>query len=78
MVVFETEDGLFLADGYHRMVAALRESRETIEAEIRLGSGTDALEYAAAARARQRGITPEEVKEHTIRRYGCGTSERRT
>jgi len=37
---------------------------------------TDALEYAAAAGTRQRGLTPEEVKEDIIRRYGYGTRNR--
>jgi len=69
---------LFLVDGYHWVVAALREGRETIEAEVRWGSRTDALEYAAAVGARQRGLTPEEVKGHIIRRYGYGTTERGT
>jgi ParB-like chromosome segregation protein Spo0J len=42
VVVFETEDGLLLADGYHRVAAALREGRETIEAEVRSGTRAEA------------------------------------
>src|SRR5437667_11829090 len=38
VVVFETEDGLLLADGYHRIAAAVREGRATIEGEVRKGS----------------------------------------
>lgn len=76
VVVFETEDGLLLVDGYHRVAAAVREGRETIEAEVRPGSRTEALEYAAALGARQRDLSPEEVEEHIIRRYGSWTTER--
>ena len=70
VVVFETEDGLLLADGYHRIAAAMREGRTTIEAEVRRGSRREALEYAAAAGARQRGLSPEEVMDHVVERYG--------
>ncbi len=78
VVVFETEDGLLLADGYQRVAAALREDRETIEAEIRLGSRADALDYAAAAGARQRGLTPEEVKECIVPPQSKAPSEAKT
>jgi hypothetical protein len=47
VVVFDTEEGLLLADGYHRVAAARRRGLETIEAEVRLGSRQDALRYAA-------------------------------
>jgi ParB-like chromosome segregation protein Spo0J len=42
--VFDTEEGLLLADGYHRVAAALKEGRKTVEAEVRRGSRHDALE----------------------------------
>jgi ParB-like chromosome segregation protein Spo0J len=76
VVVFETEDGLLLADGYHRIVAALREGHEAIEADVRKGSRKDALEYAAAAGARQRGLSPEEVRDHIVERYGPDSTDR--
>jgi ParB-like chromosome segregation protein Spo0J len=62
-----TDDGLFLADGYHRIAAALKEGRETVEAEVRSGSSHDALLYAAAVGAAQQGLSPDEVKEHILR-----------
>lgn len=37
VVVFETDEGLMLADGYHRVEAAMRRGQTTIEAEIRPG-----------------------------------------
>ncbi len=69
VVVFDTEEGLLLADGYHRVAAARRLGRKTVEAEVRTGSRHDALLYAAAVGAAQRGISPEEAASY-IRRRG--------
>jgi ParB-like chromosome segregation protein Spo0J len=66
VVVFQTDEGLLLADGYHRVAAALREGRETIEAEVRSGSRRDALEYATAVGAAQRGITSQEARKRIL------------
>jgi ParB-like chromosome segregation protein Spo0J len=68
VVVFATEEGLLLADGYHRLAAARKEGRETIEAEVRTGSRHDALEYAMAVGAAQRGLSPDEARQHILRR----------
>ena len=38
VVVFDTPEGLLLADGYHRLAAARRRGLETVEAEVRAGS----------------------------------------
>jgi ParB-like chromosome segregation protein Spo0J len=73
--VFETEDGLLLADGYHRIAAALREGHQAIDADVRKGSREDALEYAAVAGARQRGLSPQEVKDHIVAKYGLGWTD---
>jgi uncharacterized ParB-like nuclease family protein len=59
VVVFETEEGLLLADGYHRLAAALAEGQETIEAEVRHGSRQDALAYAVTLGAAQKDKSPE-------------------
>ena len=75
VVVFETEDGLLLADGYHRIAAAVREGQATIEAEVRKGTRKEALEYAAAAGACQRGLSPDEVKDHIVEKYGPGSAD---
>lgn len=61
VVVFDTPEGLLLADGYHRLVAARRRGLETVEAEVRSGSRHDALRYAAKVGAAQRGISPKEA-----------------
>jgi hypothetical protein len=68
VVVFETEEGLLLADGYHRIAAALKDGRTTIEADVRRGSRHDALEYAAAVGAAQRGMSSDEVRKHVLKR----------
>ena len=68
VVVFETPEGLLLADGYHRVAAAQRAGRLTIHADIRLGSRGDALRYAAAQAAAERGITEAEALEAIIQR----------
>jgi len=77
LVVFDTPEGLLLADGYHRLAAARRRGLETIEAEVRSGSRHDALRYAAKVGAAQRGISPEEAASY-IERYAKDrrTSER--
>ena len=61
VVVFDTAEGMLLADGYHRVAAARRRGLETIEAEVRRGSRHDALRYAATVDAEQHGISPEDA-----------------
>ena len=68
VVVFDTPEGLLLADGYHRVAASRRLGLETVEAEVRCGSRHDALRYAARVGAAQRGISPEEAVSY-IERY---------
>jgi hypothetical protein len=68
VVVFDTPQGLLLADGYHRMAAARRLGRKTVEAEVRAGSRHEALRYAAEVGGVQRGISAEEAASH-IRRH---------
>jgi len=61
VVVFETEDGLLVADGYHRVAAAQRSGAKTIAAEVRRGSRADALRYATQLGSAQRGLSAEEI-----------------
>jgi ParB-like chromosome segregation protein Spo0J len=70
VVVFETEDGFLLADGHHRIAAAVAEGRDTVEADVRHGSRHDALAYAVAVGASQRGLSLKTVKRHVLDRYG--------
>lgn len=75
VVAFRTELGLLLADGYHRVAAAQARGLEVIDAEIRDGSTHDALRYAIAVGAGQRGLSEEEVMRHLRQRLG---GDRRT
>ena len=74
VVAFDTGDGLLLADGYHRVAAAQRRGRETIEAEVSPGSRRDALLYAVAVGAVQRGISLDQAAAY-IRRRGRRSPE---
>ena len=75
VIVFETEKGLLLADGYHRLAAAMAEGKKTIEAEVRHGSRHDALAYAVTVGAAQKDMSPQEVAERILKRYGEGTRD---
>jgi ParB-like chromosome segregation protein Spo0J len=75
VVVFETEEGLLLADGYHRLAAAVAEGKETIEAEVRHGSRHDALAYAVTVGPAQKDMSREEAEERILKRYGEGTRD---
>lgn len=68
VVVFDTGEGLLLADGYHRVAAARQRGQETIKAEVRCGSRHDALMYAARVAAAQQGISPEDAAGYIRRR----------
>ena len=67
VVVFDTPEGLLLADGYHRLAAARRSGLKTVEAEVRAGSRHEALRYAAEVGSAQRGISSEEAASHIHR-----------
>ena len=70
VVAFRTEQGLILADGYHRVAAAQARGLDTIEAEIRHGSAHDALRYAATIAAEQRGLSQEAIMRRLRQRSG--------
>lgn len=65
VVVFESADGLLLADGYHRVEAARRRGETTIEAEIRPGGHRGAMRYAGRERAFRH--EPEAHREDIVR-----------
>jgi ParB-like nuclease domain len=48
ITVFEVEDRLLLADGFHRHAAAIMLGKRTIPAEIRSGTLSDALDFVAS------------------------------
>jgi hypothetical protein len=68
VTVFRLPGGLLLVDGYHRLAAARRLGRTTVPAEVRTGSETDALRFAAAHAAGERGVSEEDARD-AIRRW---------
>jgi ParB-like chromosome segregation protein Spo0J len=47
VTVFEVEGRWLLADGFHRFAAAVKLGREMIQAEVRVGTFSDALDFVA-------------------------------
>jgi ParB-like chromosome segregation protein Spo0J len=70
VVAFGTDQGLLLADGWHRVAAARARGLDTIEAEIRQGTAHDALRYAVTVAAKQRGLSQQEVMRRLRQRSG--------
>jgi hypothetical protein len=70
VVAFRTDQGLLLADGYHRAAAAQARGLDTIEAEIRQGTAHDALRYAVTVGAKQHGLSQHEVMRRLRQRSG--------
>jgi hypothetical protein len=48
VTVFDVEERWLLADGFHRHAAAVRLGKETIRAEIRVGTFNDALDFVSS------------------------------
>jgi ParB-like chromosome segregation protein Spo0J len=48
ITVFEVDDRLLVADGFHRHAAAILLGKRTIPAEVRVGSFTEALDFVAS------------------------------
>jgi hypothetical protein len=75
VVLFQTDEGLLLADGCHRVAAARVRGARTVLAEVRRGSREEALRYAVERAAAERGVSPEaaraRIREHSAGRWGC-------
>jgi len=53
----------YLADGFHRVEAAMRAGRDTVEADVQLGTFTDALRYALGCNAKHgKRVTNEDKR----------------
>jgi hypothetical protein len=63
ITVFDTAEGLLVADGYHRIAAARRLGREWIELELHRGTKHDALAFAVENARRERGLSAEQARE---------------
>src|SRR4051794_18200207 len=71
VVVFQTEDGLLLVDGHHRMAAARSRGARTVTADLRDGSREDALRYAVERATAEREVSSD-VARARIRAHSGG------
>lgn len=66
--VFDTPEGLLLADGFHRFAAAQRLGQNKVKANVHKGTREEALEFAVIANTKNADpLTPEE-RDDGIRR----------
>lgn len=66
--VFDTPEGLLLADGFHRAAAATRLGLNEIEANVRKGTRQEAAEHAVIANTRNGDPLSTEERNDGIRR----------
>lgn len=66
VVVFHDGSRYFLADGFHRVLAAKRNDWREIDADVRVGTKTDALWFALAANKANGWRLTEADKKHAI------------
>ena len=66
ITVFEHEDRIYLADGFHRLRAHEREGRTEIEAEVHAGTREDALWWALGANRAHGERLSSADKKHAI------------
>ena len=66
--VFDTPEGMLLADGFHRWAAAERLGHPAIEANVREGSREDAMEWAVVANTKHGEQFTREERDDGIRR----------
>ena len=76
VVVFRTERGLLLVDGYHRVEAALRAGRVTVPAVVIEGSTGEALRHAARVGAVEMGVSEDEALRRILTRYSPPQADR--
>ena len=66
VIVYYDGEAYWLADGFHRVEAARKVERETIEAEIREGSDRDAILHGIGANARHGLRRTQADKRHAV------------
>lgn len=72
VVVFELEDHtLLLADGYHRVAAAQLDGRTTVQADVRVGTKKQALQFAIDVARAEWGVSADQARD-AIRHYSGG------
>jgi hypothetical protein len=75
IVAFRTEDGLILADGYHRVAAARKAGVDIIPAEVRDGSRREVLQFAVSKGAEQHGLSEAAVMARLMSQHGRTSDE---
>jgi ParB-like chromosome segregation protein Spo0J len=69
VTVFALEDQtLLLVDGYHRVAAAQQAGRTTVRAEVRVGTKSEALQFAVDLAQAEVGMSADQARD-AIRRY---------
>lgn len=66
--VFDTPDGQLLADGFHRVASAERLGLTEIEADVRKGTRTEALEWAVVSNTKNADPLSPDERDTGIRR----------
>jgi ParB-like chromosome segregation protein Spo0J len=66
--VFQTKEGMLLADGFHRWAAADRLGKKQIDARVHRGSREEALEFAVVANTKNADALSPEERDDGVRR----------
>ncbi|NUP59645.1 MAG: ParB N-terminal domain-containing protein [Pseudarthrobacter sp.] len=74
VVVFNVDGVLLLADGHHRVAAAMELGRTSVQAEVRTGERADALQFAIDHARKQRNLSRQEVLDAIARRGSPGAA----
>jgi ParB-like chromosome segregation protein Spo0J len=66
--VFQTKEGMLLADGFHRWAAADRLGKKQIDARVHRGTREEALEFAVVANTKNADALSPEERDDGVRR----------
>ena len=69
VIVYETERGYILVDGFHRLAAAKQDGRNKINAEVKQGSVNDSLAHACIANLRHGKPLENDERQRAIKLY---------
>ena len=71
VTLFEREDqSLLLTDGYHRVAAAQQAGRITVQADVRLGTKTQPIQFAIDVARAEWGVSADQAREAIRPRSG--------
>lgn len=75
VVVFDVSGVLLLADGHHRIAAAIQLGRTRVLADVREGQRADALQFAVENAQKQRHLSRQEILDAIARRGRPGSAQ---